>query len=204
MSQHTKPRDERHGARQAERFNPARAALLDDPARFEYLPPSEVIHLLDAPPSGLVVDFGAGTGTYAIEGARCRPDIQMIALDEQPEMLALLRAKPAAAALTNLKPASPSQMAEFKGEIDRVMALNVLHEVSDEGLRNLQMLLKPGGTALFIDWNSEVERPEGPPKDHVYSPAEARERLERSGFRIDLERLFAYHYAFRAQLARKP
>src|SRR5579863_1878236 len=159
--------NERDGARQAERFNPARAALLDDPARFEYLQPGEVIRLLDAPRSALVVDFGAGTGTYAIEVARRRPDIQMIAVDEQPQMLALLRAKPTVAALANLKSALPSEMGNFTGKIDRVMALNVLHEVSNEGLRNLQRLLKPGGSALFIDWNSEVERPVGPPSDHV-------------------------------------
>jgi len=58
---------DRHGARQPERFDPARAALLDDPARFEYLPPDEVFTMLAAPTGGRVVDFGAGTGAYAIE-----------------------------------------------------------------------------------------------------------------------------------------
>src|SRR3989304_2758407 len=108
MSGHVKHDHSRHGAKQPERFDPARAAKLDDPARFESLPPAEVIDLLDAPQGACVIDFGTGTGTYAIELARRRPDLQVIALDEQPEMLELLRAKPAAAALKNLAPVVPA------------------------------------------------------------------------------------------------
>jgi 2-polyprenyl-3-methyl-5-hydroxy-6-metoxy-1,4-benzoquinol methylase len=122
----------------------------------------------------------------------------VIALDEQPEMLGLLRAKPAASELVNLKPALPADMAVYKGKIDRVMALNVLHELGDEALRNLKALLSPGGAALFIDWNAAVERPAGPPADHVYSPAEGRERLQQMGFAIRGEKLFPYHYSILA------
>ena len=103
MNQHSKHAHDRQGARQPERFNPQRAAKLDDPARFEYLPPEEIARLLDVPAGGKLVDFGTGTGTYAIELARLRPDIEVIAVDELPEMLARLRAKLAAAALENIK-----------------------------------------------------------------------------------------------------
>ena len=89
-------RDSRHGAKQPEVFNPARAALLDSPDRFDYLPPERIFAHLDPPQGGLVVDFGAGTGRFSIELAQRRPDLKVIALDEQPEMLKLLEAKPAA------------------------------------------------------------------------------------------------------------
>jgi SAM-dependent methyltransferase len=195
MSSHSHGLDDRHGARQPERFNPERASRLDDPARFEYLPPEQVAELLDIPAGGTVLDFGTGTGTYALELARLRPDVEVIAFDEQPEMLDLLRAKPAAAEFANVKPALPEEMESYKGKIDRVLALNVLHELGDEALRNLRALLKPGGAALFIDWNAAVERPAGPPADHVYSPAEGRARLEEMGFKVRGERLFPFHYS---------
>lgn len=198
MSPHSHKQDERHGARQPERFNPERASRLDDPARFEYLPAREVAEALDIPAGGKLLDFGTGTGTYAIELARLRPDVEVIALDEQPEMLDLLRAKPAAGQLVNLKPALPEDISDYKGKMDRVIALNVLHELGDEALRSLKDLLKPGGAALFIDWNSEVDRPAGPPADHVYSPAEGRQRLEQMGFAIEGEKLFPYHYSILA------
>ena len=197
VSPHSEKQDDRHGARQPERFNPERASRLDDPARFEYLPPEEVARMLDIPTGGKLLDFGTGTGTYAIELARLRPDVEVIALDEQPEMLDLLRAKPAAK-LANLKPALPAEVANYRGKMDRVLALNVLHELGDEALRSLKALLKPDGRALFIDWNADVERPAGPPADHVYSPAEGRQRLEQMGFTIRGEKLFPYHYSILA------
>lgn len=191
--------DDRHGARQPERFDPARAALLDDTARFEYLPPDEVFRLLAAPTGGRVVDFGTGTGAYAIELAQRRPDVEVIALDEQQQMLELLRAKPAAKALANLRSVHTAEIARLRGTADRVLALNVLHEVGDEPLRTMAALLKPDGIVLAIDWNAGVERPVGPPRDHVYTAAEARERLERVGLRIAGERMFKYHYALIAR-----
>ena len=198
MSLHSHKLDDRQGARQPERFDPERASRLDDPARFEYLPPQEVVELLNVPADGRVLDFGTGTGSYAIELARLRPDVEVVALDEQPEMLGLLRAKPAAAELANLRPVLPEEMSAYKGKVDRVMALNVLHELGDESLRTLRAMLGPGGVALFIDWNAEVERPAGPPADHVYSPAEGRQRLEQMGFNIRGEKLFPYHYSILA------
>ncbi len=199
MSQDAKHAHDRHGARQQERFNPERASKLDDPARFEYLPVQEIARLLDVPSGGKLVDFGTGTGTYAIELARLRPDIEVIAMDELPQMLDRLRAKPAAAELTNLKPMLISEVGDLEKKVDRVLALNVLHELGDEALRNLGALLKTDGAALFIDWNAEVERPAGPPADHLYASGEARTRLERIGFKIEVEHPFSYHYGLRAR-----
>src|SRR5512146_2756357 len=191
--------DDRHGARQPERFDPARAALLDDPSRFAHLAPEEVFAMLAAPAGGRVVDFGTGTGTYAIELARSRPDLEVIALDEQRQMLDLLRAKPAAQKLPNLVAAHTDEIARLKGTADRVLALNVLHEVGDEALRAMAALLKPTAAVLVVDWNAGVERPVGPPRDHVYTAAEARERMERMGLRIEGERTFKYHDALVAR-----
>lgn len=65
----------------------------------------------------------------------------------------------------------------------------------------LPALLKPGAAVFVIDWNAGVERPVGPPRDHVYTAAEARERMEWMGLPIESERMFKYHYALVARSA---
>jgi len=187
----------RHGAKQKERFDPKRAALLDDPARFDYLPPRELFKLLDAPRMAAVLDFGVGTGTYAIELARARPDITIIAFDEQRRMLDLLKKKLAVDPVPNVQPllADGKGYASARGRADRILALNVLHELGDEALNKMRSLLTPNGRILFVDWNGGFDRPVGPPRDHVYSPTEAVRKLAAFNFRVMRKRILRYHYA---------
>jgi len=189
----------RAGAKQPERFDPHRADKLDDTAHLEYLPPERVLELLDPPQGALIVDFGAGTGTYAIRLAQARPDVTVIALNEQPEMLARLWAKSEAKSLGNLRPALPDEIPQLRGRADRVLALNVLHELGEDALETLGALLGVEGFALFIDWNAEADRPVGPPRDHVYAPREAAARLERFGLAVENLEPFRYHYLLRAR-----
>jgi SAM-dependent methyltransferase len=196
--------DDRHGARQPERFDPARAARLDDPARFEYLPPADVLALLDLDEGATLLDFGAGTGAYAIEIARARPAALVYALDENEAMLAHLREKLAKSDVANVTPIEPSELAPLKGRVDRVLALNVLHEIGDASLAELRGLLARGGKALFVDWNADAERPHGPPREHVYGVEEARLRLGENGLAEIAAALFPYHYAFVVARAGEP
>jgi ubiquinone/menaquinone biosynthesis C-methylase UbiE len=196
---HAHAHGDRHGARQPERFDPARAAMLDDPRRFVYLPPGEVVELLDAVSGACVVDFGTGTGAYAIAIARLRPDLRIVAVDEQPEMLSLLRSRLQAEQLTTVEPAGIEEMPKLRGRTDRVLAINVLHEVGDAALKSLGELLVPAGKAIIIDWDAAIERDVGPPRDHVYTVDEARARLVAAGFRVITERRFAYQYALVVQ-----
>jgi SAM-dependent methyltransferase len=181
-----------HNDRVRRRFDPARAQRLDDPERFTYLAPADVIAFVDAPPNAVVLDFGTGTGTYAIAFAQQRPDCTVVGLDLQPDMLALLRAKPAAAAVRS---GGPELLSALAGTIDRVMAINVLHELEDEHVRELFAALGPTSQVAFIDWNADVERPYGPAKEHLFGPAEAERFLAPFGFRLRRTQLFPYHYA---------
>jgi len=187
----------RHGAQQRDRFDPKRAALLDDPARFRYLPLRQLFRFLDAPRGSTVLDFGVGTGTYAIELARARPDITIIAFDEQRRMLDLLKKKLSADPLPNIQPllADKKGFASARGLADRILALNVLHELGDEALNKMRSLLRFDGRILFVDWNGGIDRPVGPPRDHVYSPAKAMRRLKAFDLRIMRKRILRYHYA---------
>lgn len=188
---------DRAGARQPERFDPEKAIRLDDPARFEYLPPGELYGLLDAPRGATVVDFGTGTGTYAIPLALARPDLSIIALDEQAKMLELLKKKLSTRPAPNVKTslADAAALAGLRGRADRVLAVNVLHELGDAALGALAGLLSHDGKVLFVDWNGAVERPAGPPKDHVYTPEAAGERLSALGFEVLERKPLRWHYA---------
>jgi SAM-dependent methyltransferase len=191
--------DDRHGAKQPDRFNPARASILDDAGRFAYVPPAALLEALAPPPSSTLLDFGAGTGLYAVELARMRPDLRILALDEQPSMLERLRAALAQAGVPNVAAIEPPDLATLRGSVERILALNVLHELGDAALRVLRELLAPGGAALFVDWNADVDRPFGPPRDHVYGPREAERRLADAGFTVVGRSAFAYHYALRTE-----
>lgn len=190
---------ERHGAKQPHRFDPARAAILDDTGRFEYVPPETLLAELDAPAGATVVDFGAGTGLYAIALAQRRPDLHIVALDEQAEMLEHTRGSVARAGTANVEVVDAVDAERLRGTADRVLALNVLHELGDAALADLRSLLTRDGVALFVDWNAEAERPMGPPRDHVYSPAEAARRLKAAGFQVELRPPLAYHYVIAAR-----
>jgi SAM-dependent methyltransferase len=187
---------ERHGAKQPNRFDPARAAILDDPGRFAYVPVEALLELLAIPAGGTLVDFGTGTGLYALEIARRRPDVRVLALDEQPRMLAHVRDAIARSAVTNVEAVSSDAVEALAGGADGVLALNVLHELGDVALGEVRALLAARARAVFVDWNADVDRPVGPPRDHVYSVADAEARLTGAGFGVVSRRAFAYHYAF--------
>lgn len=185
---------DRHGAKQPNRFDPARAAILDDPARFAYVPVEALLELLEIPATATLVDFGTGTGLYALEIARRRPDVRVLALDEQPQMLAHVREAIARSGLGNVEAVSSDAGETLSGIADRVLGLNVLHELGDRALGDVRSLFAAGGKAVFVDWNADVERPVGPPRDHVYDVADAIKRLTAAGFRVETRRMFAYHY----------
>jgi len=111
--------DDRHGARQPHRFDPARSGLLDDEERFAYVPPARLLEMLDLPSHGTLLDFGTGTGTYALAIARARPDVRVYALDEQEPMLARVRAKLASSPLANVTVIGPDALAALRVRVAR-------------------------------------------------------------------------------------
>lgn len=190
---------DRHGARQPERFDAKRASILDDRARFAHLPPERIFALLAARQGDCVVDFGAGTGLFALELARRRPDLEIVAVDEQPQMLERLRSNVDRAQAANVSLRQSSELAPLVGKVDAVLAINVLHELGDEAIAQLARLIKAGGRIVVVDWNAAIERPIGPPRDHVYSTAEARSRLERAGLRVAEHAPLEYHFVLTAE-----
>jgi len=174
-------------------FDPAYALRLEDPERLRTLSPEAIVAFVDAPPGCVVVDYGAGTGAYAVPFAQARPDCRIVAIDIEPQLLEVLRAKPEAAAI---RAGGPELLAEFSGAIDRVFSLHVMHYLGVDDLRRIFAALAPNGRAAFVDWNADVERPRGPAKERLWGAADAERLLVSAGFIVERTLKLPYHYAF--------
>lgn len=183
------------GERRPYKFDVARAERLDRPERLEWLPPPQLAALLDIPLNASVLDYGTGTGALVIPIAKSRLDATFYALDEQPGMLELLHAKLDAQLLSNVVPLEPQHAGSLAGRLDRILAVNVLHELEARDLALMHALLRPGGFAVIVDWNPEVERPAGPPPETLDTAEEARARLGAAGFAARPVGTFRYHHA---------
>lgn len=194
-------RETGHGAKQPYIFSHERAAWLDEPEREGWIPTAALIELLDAPSGARVLDFGTGTGRYALALAQARPDVQVVAYDVQPEMLEIVRRRMATLPIENFY-AADWATAQRRAPYDRILALNLLHEIDNDTLRRLASLLTAKGNVLVIDWDATIDRPTGPPAEHAHNPDEAQDRLVRNGLRRAVrirDARFPYHFTFRAE-----
>jgi ubiquinone/menaquinone biosynthesis C-methylase UbiE len=184
-------------AKQPHPFDPRKAASLEDPQREQWFPSDALLRHLAIVPPMRILDYGAGTARYALLVAAAYPAAEVQAFDSQQEMLDLARRRVLEANVRNVLVCGP-ELPSAAGRFDRVLALNVLHEVEDDDLQQMRRILAPDGFVLFVDWNAAIARDFGPPADHVYTIAEARERLERLGFQARLipDAAFPYHYIF--------
>lgn len=187
------------------KFDPARAHKLEDPERQRFLPHRRIVQMLDLSGAETVIDYGAGTGALSVELGRSLAGT-VYAVEENPEMARLLEKKLSGAGLGGVHPVviKDNQVPLPDGSADRVLALNLLHEVVGEGaLAEMLRLLSGEGFLLVVDWDSEVERDEGPPAHVALSRTEARRMLQEAGFEarpVDAEE-FPYHFAFIARRA---
>lgn len=185
------------------RFDPAGFAKLEDPGRHEWEPPEVVVGLLALSGDETVIDFGAGTGVYTLPLAEALPRGRAVAVDVSDELLARLReklvARPDIAARVETVLATDDHVPLSDAAAGALVLVNVWHEVADEPavLGEIARLVRAGGTLLIVDW-APMDRPVGPPGDHVMSRDDARTIVEKTGFAItalhDAGGLLPYHY----------
>jgi ubiquinone/menaquinone biosynthesis C-methylase UbiE len=171
----------------AEKFDAQHAHRLENPERFGEMPPERLVELLALNGAETLVDFGAGTGLYSLRFAEALPEGEVIAVEEQAELAAMLRAK---------LPASPfgdrvrvvvnagGTVPLPDGIAGRLVMINVLHHIHDDeaALTEALRLLAPGGLLLVAEF-ARMERPMGPPNDHLLSLADLHALLDRLGLR---------------------
>jgi ubiquinone/menaquinone biosynthesis C-methylase UbiE len=138
-----------------EHLDPAYVAAYDRKAGFD---PSEDIEALKRHglmPGSVVIDLGAGTGTFALAAARyCG---QVTAVDVSPAMASVLRRRVTEAKLDNVSVVEAGFLSfELPGPpVDFVFSRNALHQLPDFwkgiALVRIHRLLAPGGVLRLRD-----------------------------------------------------
>ncbi len=160
------------------------AAWLERDDRQEEERTDLVLANLDLAPNAVVADIGAGTGYYAFRIAELVPQGQVLAVDIQPEMLAMIEEKRAETGLTQVVPVQgeitdPKLPAE---SVDLVFMVDVYHEFSHprEMMEAIYAALKPGGRVVLLEYRAED--PDVPIKPrHKMSAAQARKEMKAVG-----------------------
>jgi ubiquinone/menaquinone biosynthesis C-methylase UbiE len=117
--------------------------------------------LAGLPTDGTVIDVGAGTGTFAIALAARAPSARVVAVDGDPEALAIARAKRGAAAV-RWEEGLADSLPLADGSCDRVAMSLLLHHLDPDGKRRAlaeaHRVLRPEGRIHIADWG----RPQDP------------------------------------------
>lgn len=164
-------------------------------------PVRPIYEALQVKPEHLVVEYGAGDGHYCLPIAQEIEDQSgsgiIFALENSGRLIETLDARAVAAHLdTKIRPMPldeiPSGTIPLADEgVDRVFSVNGVHYLPDPFpiYKEMARVLKPGGVALIVDWQSDVV------KNHPDAPREpsldfekTAELLRRAGF-SDVQRV---------------
>ena len=136
------------------------ADWLERPEREEEEKPSVLLGALQLKPGEAVADIGAGSGYFTFRMAqRVGAGGRVYAVDIQPEMLDIIRAKAATQHVTNVVPVlgTITNTALPTNAVDLVLMVDVYHEFSHpyEMMQSICAALKPGGRVVFVEYRAE-------------------------------------------------
>lgn len=171
------------------RFDPKQVHRLEDPERITWLPPKDIVAMLELKPGIDVADIGAGTGYFALPIAEEIAPGTLHAVDVSPEILEFLRSKlQGAGAPRNIQMHAGEAEATGlpDGCCDLVFLATVWHEIDDVGaaLREAARLLRDDGRIAILDWSPEAQRPPGPPIEHRIPQATVESQLKDAGWQV--------------------
>jgi len=135
------------------------AGWLERKTRVNEERPDRVIDAMALAPDDEVADIGAGTGYFSMRLARVVPEGQVIAVDIQPEMLALLQARIDQEGLQNitLVQGREDDPRLAPDSLDAALLVDAYHEFAYpyEMMRALVTALRPGGRVVLIEYRGE-------------------------------------------------
>lgn len=158
--------------RRPHRFEAGSKDLLMDEERRKRQSPESVLRRTDASRGQKWADLGCGVGYFSIPLART--GAKVVAIDAQREMLDTMLSLVGDA--DNIYPVladfPPLPLAD--GSLDRLLMVNVLHEVRNRELFASEIFraLKPGGHLFLIDFQKK-DTPHGPPMSERLTPEQA-------------------------------
>jgi SAM-dependent methyltransferase len=150
--------------------------------------PSLVIQSLkNLPPNAVIADIGAGTGYYSFRLAKLVPQGKVLAVDIQPEMLAMLAEKIRQQKVSNVQPVRGSEKDPNlpANLVDLILLVDVYHEFNfpKEMMAGLVKALKKGGRIILLEF--KAEDPKVPIKAlHKMTEAQARKELQAAGLKF--------------------
>lgn len=138
------------------------AGWLERPEREQEEQPSKLIETLKFKPGEVVADVGAGSGYLSFRIApHVGPSGKVLAVDIQPEMLALIRQRMKQRNVTNIEPVhgTVSDPKLPEGKVDTILMVDVYHEFSHPYEMTAAMVkaLKTGGRLVFVEYRLEDE-----------------------------------------------
>lgn len=185
------------------RMDPARADVLFSEERKALLPPDSVIDQLAIRPADRVLELGAGNGYFTIPLAKRMPEA-VIAVDIQPEMIALLKQQAEKEGLKNIEyvESSLEEIPLGPNTADKIFAAFSIHEADNlsQAVREMKRILKPAGQLLIVEWEA-VTTENGPPFLGKIPIEEIVPVLQLNGFDVTVRRLNPVHYAIHAMPA---
>ncbi|HEV8059851.1 MAG TPA: class I SAM-dependent methyltransferase [Gemmataceae bacterium] len=136
------------------------AGWLDRPEREKEEAPQKVIDVLKLHEGDVVADVGAGSGYFSFRLAKAvGAKGKVLAVDIQPEMLALIKERAKAKKLDNIelilgKERDPQLPANG---VDLILMVDVYHEFEFpyEMTEAMVRSLKPGGRLVFVEYRKE-------------------------------------------------
>ena len=143
-----------------------------------------LIDALPLEPGDTLADLGAGTGYFTFRVAPLVPEGRVLAVDIQPEMLAMLQAEEQRLGLDNVEPVLGTETDPKlpAGAVDLVLLVDAYHEFAYpfEVMTAVAESLAPGGRVALVEYRAED--PRVPIKElHKMSEAQAIREMEAVG-----------------------
>ncbi len=162
------------------------AAWLERPGRAASEQPGLLVKNLPLRPNDVFADIGAGTGYFTFRVSPLVPEGKVLAVDIQPEMLAIIEQRKQETGTQNVVPilGSPEDPHLPEASVDVALMVDAYHEFSHprEMMVAIVKALKPGGLVVLVEYRAEDPSVRRKPL-HKMTEAQVRRELAAAGLR---------------------